>query len=53
MLKAFYETNCSTVDSVMTNDPTTFPIDAPLIDVVDCLMTHDFLRVLIHDDGNS
>ena len=51
VLKAFYETDCRTVGSIMTHDPTTFAIDAPLVDVVDCLMTHDFRRVLIHDGG--
>ena len=29
--------------------PTMFPVDAPLVDVVDCLMANDFRRVLIHD----
>ena len=35
----------------MTHDPTTVDIEAPLVDVVDCLMTHDFRRVLIHEKG--
>jgi CBS domain-containing protein len=51
VLKAFYETDCTTVGSLMTRDPTTFSVDAPLVDVVDCLMTYDFRRVLIHDAG--
>ncbi len=51
VLKAFYETDCSTVGTIMTRDPATFPVDAELVDVVDCLMTHDFRRVLIHEDG--
>ena len=34
----------------MTNDPIVMPISAPLIDVIDELMSSDFRRVLIHED---
>jgi CBS domain-containing protein len=49
VLKVFYETEARTVAAVMTKDPTTFDIDAPLVDVFDCLMANDFRRVLIHE----
>jgi len=51
VLKVFYEPESDTVASIMTHDPTTVDIEAPLVDVVDCLMTHDFRRVLIHEKG--
>lgn len=51
VLKLFWENHASRVEDVMTRAPTTFSVDAPLLDVVDCLMTHDFRRVLVHDQG--
>jgi len=39
------------VGDLMTADPITFSVDAPLVEVVDCLMTYDFRRVLIHQAG--
>ena len=51
LLKVFHENHTDTVESVMTRDPITFAIDAPLVDVVDCLMAFDFRRVLIHEHG--
>ena len=40
-----------TVASVMTTDPIVMSIGAPLVDVVDQLMSSDFRRVLIHEGG--
>jgi CBS domain-containing protein len=51
LLKVFYEQDAATVASVMTTNPIVMSIDAPLIDVVDQLMSSDFRRVLIQEDG--
>jgi CBS domain-containing protein len=51
LLKVFYEREAETVAAVMTRDPITLPADAPLVEVLDCLMAYDFRRVLIHEDG--
>jgi len=51
VLKVFYEDGATTVSSVMTTNPIVMPIDAPLIDVIDQLMSTDFRRVLIHENG--
>jgi CBS domain-containing membrane protein len=51
VLKVFYEPDATTVGSVMTADPIVMSIGAPLIDVIDHLMSSDFRRVLIHEDG--
>ena len=51
LLKVFYEPDATTVASVMTTDPIVMSIGAPLIDVVDHLMSSDFRRVLIQEDG--
>ena len=49
LLKIFSEPDPHTIDSIMTRDPVSLPVDAPLVDVVDCLMANDFRRVFIHD----
>ncbi len=49
VLKVFYEPEADTVEAVMTKNPTTISIEAPLVAVFDCLMANDFRRVLIHD----
>lgn len=49
LLRVFSEPGPGSVESVMTADPISFSVDAPLIDVVDCLMANDFRRVFIHD----
>jgi CBS domain-containing protein len=49
LMKAFYEPEAHTVKTVMTHDPMTISVDAPLVDVFDYLMANDFRRVLIHD----
>lgn len=51
LLKVFYENHAETVEAVMTREPIAFSIDAPLVDVFDCLMAFDFRRVLIHEHG--
>jgi CBS domain-containing protein len=51
LLKVFYENHSETVESVMTRDPIAVSIDAPLVDVLDCLMAYDFRRVLVHEHG--
>jgi CBS domain-containing protein len=53
LLKLFYEPQARTVDAVMTRDPVTIDVDAPLVEVFDCLMAYDFRRVLIHDDAKK
>jgi CBS domain-containing protein len=50
LLKVFYEPEAHTVKSVMTPDPETISVDAPLVEVFDYLMSSDFRRVLIHDN---
>ena len=50
LLKLFYETDAQSIASVMTRDPVTFSVDAPLVDVVDSLMSNNFRRVFICDD---
>lgn len=51
VLKVFYEPDAATVGSVMTLNPIIMSIGAPLVDVIDELMSSDFRRVLIHEDG--
>jgi CBS domain-containing protein len=51
LLKVFYESGAANVASVMTRDPDVVSVRAPLVDVVDQLMSSDLRRVLVHDDG--
>ena len=51
VLKVFYEPDATTVKSVMTTDPIVMSIDAPLVDVIDELMSTEFRRVLIEKGG--
>jgi len=51
LLKVFYENHPETVADVMTRDAHAISVDAPLVDVFDCLMAYDLRRVLIHEDG--
>ena len=51
LVKIFYLTGVQTVKTVMTHNPTTISIDEPLVEVFDYLMSHDFRRVLIHENG--
>ena len=49
LLKIFYEPDAHSIESIMTHDPLSIPVEAPLVDVVDSLMANDFRRVFIHD----
>ncbi len=49
LLKIFYETGASTVESLMSPNPVSFPVDGELVDVVDSLMANDFRRVFVHE----
>ena len=53
LLKMFYEeaSEIRQVRSLMTRNPHTISVNAPLVEVFDSLMTHDFRRVLIDDRG--
>ena len=51
LLKVFYELDVTTVAAVMTIDPIVMSIRAPLVDVIDQLISSDFRRVLIHEEG--
>lgn len=51
LLKLFSEPRARTVGSVMTRIPMTIDVDEPLVEVFDCLMTYDFRRVLIQEQG--
>jgi CBS domain-containing protein len=51
VLKVFYELDATTVASVMTTDPIVMSITAPLVDVIDELMSSESRRVLIHESG--
>jgi len=51
LLRLFSDGIPESVAAVMTRDPVKVAIDAPLVDVVDCLMTYDFRRVLVHEKG--
>lgn len=51
LLKVFSDPNARTAEAVMTRNPPTIAVDAPLVDVFDQLMAHPFRRVLIHEDG--
>jgi len=50
MLALFHE-SASCVAEIMTPNPHSFTVDAPLVDVVDCLMAKSFRRVLVHENG--
>lgn len=51
LLRLFSEPSPGSVDAVMTREPVMIDGDAPLVEVVDCLMQYDFRRVLIHEQG--
>jgi len=51
LLKVFYERDAATVETVMTRDPIAIDVEAPLVEVFDCLMANDFRRVLVHERG--
>jgi len=51
LLKIFYEPGATNVASVMSRDPDVVSVGTPLVDLVDQLMSSDFRRVLVHEDG--
>jgi CBS domain-containing protein len=51
LLALFSQPEPENVAAIMTGDPIAVSVDAPLVDVVDCLMTYDFRRVLVHEKG--
>jgi len=51
LLKIFYQPGATKVASVMTRDPEVVSVCTPLVDLVDQLMSSDFRRVLVHEDG--
>ena len=53
LLRIFYEPDAHSVESVMTRAPISMSIEAPLVDVIDCLMANDFRRVLFTTTRNS
>jgi CBS domain-containing protein len=50
LMKVFYRPDAICVAAVMTRNPVAVSVDAPLLDVVDRLMSSDFRRVLVHED---
>ena len=51
LLKTYQDPAARSVSDVMTRDVVSISVDAPLVEVVDCIMSSDFRRVLIHDRG--
>ena len=49
LLRVLYDPDARSVESVMNREAVCFSVDAPLVDVVDCLMANDFRRVFIHE----
>jgi CBS domain-containing protein len=50
LMKVFYDPDTKRVADVMTRNPIVVSTDAPLVDVIDELMSSDFRRVLIHEN---
>jgi len=50
VLRVFYE-DVKTVADIMTPNPESLSVDAPLVDAFDILMANDFRRVLVHEGG--
>jgi CBS domain-containing protein len=53
LLKVLFEPPEKTrsVGDLMTRNPTSISVDAPLVEVFDCLMANAFRRVLVHEQG--
>jgi len=51
LMKVFYEPDTGCVGDVMTRDPIVVSIDAKLVEVIDELMSSNFRRVLISENG--
>ncbi len=50
LLTLFWEKDAVSVGDIMTKQPRMFHVDAKVVEVLDCLMSNSFRRVLIHDD---
>ena len=50
LLKLFYEPEAQSITALMTRDPIAIPVDSPLVDVVDSLMSNHFRRVFISEE---
>lgn len=50
LMKVFYQPDAACVAAVMNHSPATVSLDAPLVEVVDQLMSSDFRRVLVHEE---
>ncbi len=53
LLKVFWETRVRLIGDIMTHSPRSFHVNTPVADVVDCLMSNTFRRVLIHDSSGQ
>jgi CBS domain-containing protein len=53
LMKVFYEPQTERVADVMTRNPIVVSISAPLVDVIDHLMSSNFRRVLIHENDRG
>jgi CBS-domain-containing membrane protein len=51
VLRIFYDPDATNVGAVMTTDPIVIAVSAPLIDVIDELMSSEFRRVLVQEGG--
>jgi len=51
LLKTYQVPEARTVADLMTRDPITFDIDADLVEIVDCVMSNGFRRVLVREQG--
>lgn len=51
LMQVFYEPQTKCVADVMTRKPIIVSIDAPLVDVIDHLMSSNFRRVLVEENG--
>ena len=50
LLTLFWKKGVKVVEEIMKKDPWSFSQDDKLVEVIDCLMTHNFRRVMIHDE---
>jgi CBS domain-containing protein len=50
LIRIFFDPDVECVADVMTRNPPSVSIDAPLVDVIDHLMSSNFRRVLIHEN---
>ena len=51
LLKLFSDPKARSVEAIMTRTPIAIDVDGSLVELFDCLMAHDFRRVLIEERG--